>query len=134
MNIYKAFQTDTTAEIEGKYFNIDGLGDAEFLLAYQGNPEFKRLNAELLRPYRVEISTGTLSQEKQDEILIECFSKKIVLGWKNVEDDAGNPLEYSPDKAAELLTALPHLLKRIYALSVNWENFRVADKELAIKN
>jgi len=134
VDIYKAFKTDQEAERLGKWFSIDPWGDSEFLLAYQGNPEFKQYHAELLRPYRVELSAGTMSEETREEIETKALSEKIVLGWKNVQNGTGEEIPYSPEKAAELLRALPHLRRRIWTLTVNWENFREADKEAAIKN
>lgn len=134
MNIFKVFKTDEEAERTGKWFPIDPFGDTEFLLAYQGNPEFKRYNAELMRPYRVEISAGTMSEDKRAELLIDALSKKIILGWKNLHDQDNNEIPYSTEKAAELLRALPHLREQIFIITVNWENFKMADRAAAVKN
>ena len=38
-----------------------------------------------------------------EEISIEAMAHHVLLGWKDIEDDDGNPLEYSPETALELL-------------------------------
>lgn len=131
MDIFKVFETDIKAEVEGKWFSLFG---AEFLIAHQGNSAFEQYNAELLRPYRVEISSGTFSREKRQELMIQAFAKKILLGWKNVMDQDGNEIQYSEAQAAKLMTVLPHFAQQIFILSANWEFFRKADNEAALKN
>ena len=46
---------------------------------------------------------GDIPDELIDEVTNRCVAKTVLLGWRNLEDDDGNPIEYSHEKALELL-------------------------------
>jgi hypothetical protein len=69
------------------------------------NAAFKRLNAGERRATGAQITPDMVVTSRAE--LIELYAKYVIVGWRNVTDtDTGQPVEFSPDGAQELLAAL----------------------------
>lgn len=96
-----AFKTDRTRETQGVWVPIgDG---ARLLIARLNNEHYKQVFLNVSRPFKTQVRTGTINEEQAEEILRECYSKAILLGWDGLQDDEGNDIPYSQEKAYELL-------------------------------
>ena len=80
--------------------------DVEFLVARAGSSEFDARVREL----SLQEMEGTtfkdfeaLPEEVQKRIVCRAFSEYVFLGWKNLENDDGSPMEWSPEAAFDIL-------------------------------
>ena len=73
------------------------------LIARLNNPGFQAFIREATRDHTKEIRDGNFENDKMEAISIEAMAKHVLLGWKDIEDDDGSPLEYSSETALELL-------------------------------
>jgi hypothetical protein len=59
------------------------------------------------------------------------FAKFIIVGWANVTDDTGLAVSFSPDKARELLDALPDwIFDELRRFCLNVTNFVTSDVDV----
>lgn len=114
MNLFKQFATDPRAEKEGVRFEIGVNSKGEtiaFQIARAGGQNTRYLKAveAKTKPYRMQIQAGTLDNELAAKLMREVFAESVVIGWDGVEDENGQPLQYSPEAAATLFEQLPEL-------------------------
>lgn len=129
MNLFKQFATDPRAEKEGVRFEIGVNGKGEtiaFQIARAGgaNIRYAKSVEAKTKPYRMQIQAGTLDNELAAKLMREVFAESVVIGWEGVEDEAGNPLDYSPEVAATLFEQLPELYALLQEQSQNVALYR----------
>lgn len=73
------------------------------LVARLNNTGFQAAIRELTTPHTKEIRSGKISDAKMEELSRKAMATHVLLDWKNIEDDDGAPLEYTPEMAFELL-------------------------------
>lgn len=97
---------DTTAEIEGHW--VDWKYGIRFLIARMNTPEFQERMRELSQPHldvvRADDGESPEAKAKIEELTRQTISEMVLLGWENIEDDDGKPVEYTQEKALEYLT------------------------------
>lgn len=115
MSLYSQFKTDATIEKEGIFVeygaNSKGL-PIRFRVARAGgaNSNFKKSFEKHSLPFRHLMRANKLDEETSMRITRLVFIESVLLGWENVEDKAGEPLEFSAANANMLFTDLPGLL------------------------
>lgn len=128
MNLYKHFKTDENKEagegIELKY------GDSSITIHRAGgsNAKFRKQNDANLRKYGRDIDLGTLDDETDRKIMVDLYVDTVIIGWKNITDENGNPLEYNRENVVKLLNDLPELFADIRRVATNVAFFK--EKEL----
>lgn len=131
MDLFKAFATDTTAEIEGV---IVEYGDAKLKIARRGNPAHQKLMTKLLKQNKIVLdSKGDAAEKAAKEIMARAISKTILLGWEGVEYK-GKPLPYTQEKAYELLLAHNDFRDFVHEASDDMERFKVDKEDDDVKN
>lgn len=110
----------------------------ELLIARRGNDRFnKALQTEMegkLADIRRETQENDGVSEIQRDCTVRAVSEAILLDWKNIEDDDGNPIEYSPAEAYKLLSdpTLADLYDFVLICSNDADRYRArVDKETA---
>ena len=98
---FKGFQTDATKEAEGVWIPV--VEDLQLLIARMNNPKFEEAVRKLSKPHLRQIRRGTFSSDREKEIVQRALANHVLLGWKNLEDNDDKPIEYSKEKAYELL-------------------------------
>jgi len=99
----REFKADLTKEAEGIWNTYTGT-DVECLIARVGNPEFQRARRRALKDAKVKAAaSGQLTEAQSKDAMAPTVARFILLGWKNIEDDDGNAIEYSVDAAVKLL-------------------------------
>jgi hypothetical protein len=78
-------------------------GDMDLLIAASNNKKYKDMIRKEIKPYERALRTNTLSDKVFTEIQDKCVAKHILLGWRNMQDDEGQEIPYSYDKALEIL-------------------------------
>ncbi len=126
-NWHATYNTDTDKEIQG----VDvPLGEGFVIrVARVGNKRAAKLFQELASAPDVAMArrAGALTEEKEREIMMEVYSKTILVGWSGLTDN-GKEVPYSPEKAKELL-AVPDFLRVVQDFAQTQENFRRASIE-----
>ncbi|MCC7271406.1 MAG: hypothetical protein IT561_01980 [Alphaproteobacteria bacterium] len=94
-------KTEPRAESEGVAVEI--LPGLVVTVRSTATPAYRNAQARLLRPLARVVAAGMpIPAEKQDEITARLLAEEIVAGWQGVADDAGQPIPFSPERAAEI--------------------------------
>ena len=88
MDFSKRYKTDKDAESEGVWEDCgEGL---RVKVARANNPHHQRVIENMMRPYRRQISNGSLSNEKMTEITVKAMAECLLIDWEGVEIDGKN--------------------------------------------
>lgn len=97
---------------------------ARLRVARQGNPRAKAFWRRAKEPYRRVIrQTGDLPEEVAQKLLVEMMANTILVDWADIESD-GEPVEYSPDAAHELLSASEEFRALVLEISGDLQVYR----------
>lgn len=69
-----------------------------------GNPRYQKVLRQLLKPYERQLKANTLDDDVFEDQVTKAYVEAVLLGWKGLEDDEGNEITYSKDKAYEILS------------------------------
>ena len=97
------FRSDTALEAEGVW--VEYAAGIEFKIARLNNPAYRKCLRKLLRPEVRRARSKRLDDDRADELTLKAMARHVLVGWKNIENDDGVPIEYSPEKAFEILSA-----------------------------
>jgi hypothetical protein len=119
---------DTTKSEDGVWIEF-GAG-FELLIARANNAAFKAELARLVKPYQREIAREGMSSRHATDAHTKAQAKCVVLNWRGLEDEDGEPIPYSPEKAFEILSdpRYPELKEFVDIESNNLDNFRAEDQ------
>lgn len=92
--------TDISLETEGTW--VPYLEDIELRIARSSNPEFQAWCRRALRPHRKR--AGKIKEKEMRAITVEGWARFILKGWRNLQDELGKEIQYSWEKAVELLS------------------------------
>jgi len=113
-------------ETEGSEFIYRG---NVLIVARSGNTKFKKLFRELMKPFKEEFDSGRMSEDQSNELMIECVSQTILVGWKKFKDVTGKEHTYSQKNAKELLTDDKDVYDEIIKFSENIDNYLTESNE-----
>jgi len=107
-----------------------------FKIARMDNAEYIKYLKTLIEPHLKEMRAGSFDAEKRLDLTKQAAAKCILVGWKNVEDEAGKPIPYSPENALELFRKpeLVDLYDFIINESTSAARYRQETKKESIKN
>lgn len=116
-------KTDLTDEIEGRWFDIEGVFRAK--LARFANKEHAKSIKELMRPIEKGIRIpGKDDAEKIHEAVCRAMANCVLLDWEGMTE-GGKELPYSKNKAYELLRDVDDFKEILISICQNKENFRL---------
>lgn len=92
-------RVDAEAERTGRWVSWDH--GIQLRIARMNTPAFQERMRELSQPNIEKIRDG--DKDLIRAVTIECVAECVLLDWKGLED-GGEPLEYSKEKAVELLS------------------------------
>ena len=116
-------------ETEGSEFIYRG---NVLMVARSGNTNFKKLFRELMKPFKEEFDSGRMSESQSNELMIECVSQTILVGWKKFKDITGKEYDYSHKNSKDLLTDDDDVYDSIIAFSEDINNY-LTDVDEALK-
>ena len=139
MSLYAQFKTDKNVEKTGiilEYGFNSKKQPIQIRIARAGgaNEHYSKLLEAKIKPYRRQIQNETLDNAIAEKITKEVYAQSVILGWENVEDEKGNPIEFNVDNCVKLLTDLPDLWSDIQAQSTRAALFRADILEADAKN
>lgn len=139
--LHKQFKTNPAKESEGVEIefpeaqNDDG-SIPTFIISRMGksNKAYSKSLEAATRPYRRQVELGTMKNEVAEGLFMGVFVDTILRGWKNVQDENGQPIAYSKDAATALLNELPDVYERLQEEAKLSANFRDSALEAEAKN
>lgn len=148
MSLRKTFKTDTKAEVEGVWIEVDmnefNNQPVEIHISRmsKANKRYtKRLEA-VTRPHQSAIQNESLDNELANKMMREVFVDTILLGWRNLpksdltgrDEDKGELLEFNRANALALFTELPDCYDDWEERAKKAASFREAAAEDEAKN
>ena len=134
MNPYQLFATDKQAETEHGIILDYGTFRMRILRAGGSNRKFIETLNRRLKPYRRQIENDTMDSDMAQRIMAEVYADTVIIGWDEVPDAEGSPLEYCRNNVIKLLTDLPELFRDIQEQAGKAALFRAAEREDEQKN
>jgi hypothetical protein len=134
MNLKKHFGSNPKKETQGTW--VDVAEGVKILVARINNPRYTMRLMELQRPNWKQYRRGNVDLVKEAEMHTRVIAETILLGWVGLTDDKGEPVEYSVDKAIEILSdpELHDFRDFVVEESQRMSNFRDIELEEAAKN
>lgn len=137
--IYAQYKTDPKVEQEGVVLEL-GLNQrgemAALRIARAGgaNVAFSKLVEQKLKPHKRAVQTDSLDKAVADNIMKDVYASTVVVGWENMEDENGEPLEFTKDNVLKVLNDLPDLWADVQATSLKASLYREQVREADAKN
>lgn len=102
MTRLRAIRQDIDRAAEGEWEKFgEGI---EFLIAGTASPAYQEALRQLMRPHVRDVRRGSIEPAVVEEVTIRAAAQTLLLDWRNIEDDDGNDLSYSSDKAYEIMS------------------------------
>ncbi len=126
-------RVDTDKAQNGVWKDWNGIG---LLIARIHTPHYQEVLQRHIEPVLHIVSENGNSCSEAQEATNRAISEAVLLDWRNLEGDDGEPLEYSPEKAYELLTdpELVDLHDFVIIAANSRENYRRVELEKTAKN
>ena len=139
MSLYAQFGTDKNLECTGillQYGQNSQGKDICIRIARAGgsNKQYQKRMEALVKPYRRQIQNETISNDLMEKLVQQAFAETVVLGWENVEDKDGKPMEFTVDNCLNLFKDLPDLFKDIQDQAQRSALFKAEVLETEAKN
>ena len=134
MGSLSKFRMDKDKSVEGVWVTFGA--DIELKIARMHNPDFNRYYAEISEPYLSQIRKRTADKVTTADLMKDAVAHCIIKGWKNMEDDKGKTINYSPEKALEIISDEANVIFYDFILDVanSVHLFFEQQKEAAVKN
>jgi len=80
---------------------VDYAEGIKLCIAGINNTAYKKKRNLLMKPYLKQVRSKALTSDEVLEIIKPAVAEHLLVGWKNLEDENGAPIAYSPEKALE---------------------------------
>lgn len=131
-NLYDLFYADESLKNNGRWIDYEKWG-VSFKIASLDSKEYKKALKDLLRS--LSVGSGSLlkyrSDEQNERMLLDLFSKHIVKDWRGVTDENGEELPYSSESVKKIMTDLPELYKELYSIASDVSTFVLGKQKAA---
>jgi hypothetical protein len=125
-------KVDAKKESEGVWVDVaEGL---RLLVASGDSQAYRKYRNKLLKPYLHRVRSRTMSVEDMEKVTRQAMARHVLLGWENLDDDEGNPIPYSREKALEILTESREVFNIVGDFANDQAMFRADLQEDAGKN
>lgn len=108
----------------------------ELKIARLGNPNYRAYMRKIGRPHKAQLRHGLMDDDKLEMLSKEALAHTVLLDWRNVEDDNGTPIQYTPERGLELFEDPEYA--DLYSFVVDFantaENYRNQEMQEAVKN
>ena len=129
LSIFELFETDKTAEEEGKWFDTFGPEISLKIRRYSSKiarDGHNKLYSPVLKVYK---TIDKVPENIGTDLTAKHLARYVVADWKGVYDRSGEEIAFSPEAAETLFSALPDFAKEVLLTSINMDNYRAANVE-----
>ena len=123
---------DKSKEEEGVWQDI-GEG-AKLLVARSGNNKYQDFLRQQIKPHQNRLRRNSLPDDVLEDITLRAMAKFILLGWSGILDDDEKEIEYSEEKAKELMRDFPEFKDIVSSLASDFESFKLEQEEEILGN
>jgi hypothetical protein len=116
MDIKKSFGLDADAANHGKWFDLEDGGRVK--VAKFNNPLHRAEITRLQKPHLATLRSGVDTTDLVNDITVKAMARHILVGWDGLTLDGEN-IDYSPEKAEELLKSFPEFREAVAAISID---------------
>lgn len=139
MDVYAAFGSNKTKEIEGVVFYLDLEKTAWVKLARYNNPKMREFTRQKMLSdptyRRAARGSGANAGEMIDHLTMEAIVETVILDWGGLRERGSKKLiPYSKENAARLCADLPDFLDFVSDACQNLAAYQDADEEDAEGN
>lgn len=141
--IFKAFKTSAQAEQNGVPVEfVDAINDdgtiPTIYVRHNGSKYTTTYQSALEAAYkpfkrRVEANEPA-AKTAWTEKVNDLFCDYMITSWENILDENNQPIEFTQDNVRLVMRALPELLGRVVAASIDFDRFRESELKEAAKN
>lgn len=97
---------------------------AEILVAKSGNTKHRKFVQQARKPYRsYELAGKDLPEDIARKIGIEATARCILLGWRGIIDDDGQPIPFNHENAVQALS-IEGFMSRVLGFAGDEQLFR----------
>lgn len=83
---------------------VDYAAGIKLCIASINSSQYKKYRSRLLKPYLRQVRSKAMTADEILDVLKPAAAKYLLIDWQNIEDEEGNTIQYSPDKALEFFT------------------------------
>lgn len=138
MSLYKRFETSKKLATEGAplHFPKNDNGTVPTLFIARAHSSNQLHAAAVKDVYTPEVIKGLENMPDDDvaQMTIEVFLRGSLMGWENIEDRDGAPLEFSKENARQFFTDLPEVFEIAQRFATNLSNYLKVAEDNAVKN
>ena len=117
MGSLSQFRLDNDKSTEGIWRKF-GAG-IEVKIARMHNPDFNKYYEEIRGPHLSQIRSRSIDMETSVDLMKRAVARWIIRDWKNLEDEKGKAIKYSPEKAYEIISDPANVLFYDFILDVS---------------
>lgn len=121
MDLFTAFKTDETKELEGVWIALDG--KSRIKVARINNPRYREALRKQAGRFKGPLQAQTLSDEAKDGMFNDLLAETILLDWEGMTSQ-GQPFPYSRENAKSVLTDMKDFRDLVMSFAGDIENFR----------
>ena len=125
------FKVDADKETKGVWCDVGE--DLRLLIAGADNAEYRKYRDHLLQQV-ARHARSKQAAEKIEDITMRAMARHVLLGWENLDDDNGEPIPYSHEKALGVLRESRELYTIVAGYANDQALFRAEELEDAEKN
>lgn len=126
------FKTNEQREQEGVW--EDAGGGLRLKVARLGNLRYEEYLRQTGKPYARQMRHGTVDNKVLEDLIRQAMARHVLLDWENLDDEQGNPIPYSHEKALELLTKYRDFHQMVLEIAQDARLFKEQDLEEARGN
>lgn len=152
MDINKTFAVDEEKELKGVWRALltpdEELTDAKVKVARINNPIFKQVQKRLFLEKGTRLTRLQNKQKRKEitpqqetelngiltDISLKCLVEGCLLDWENIQGEDGEPIEFTKEKALEILQNFPVLVEQITEMASDMGSYRKEELEESEKN
>ena len=117
--------TRTVDTVTEEYFGV------QLKIGRSNAPEFLSKLRRLTKPYKRQIDSNSLPDDKSRELFCEAMAGTVLLGWSGLEVD-GKPIPYTEATAKELLLNDPDCREFVSQIAGSLDRF-LEDEQQALE-
>lgn len=131
-SVFDYFDTDKTAEEQGKWFHDIRLG-MNFKMRRLSSKAAQEIyqKAQLRYSRRARNWKGEFSADDNYKIMLETMAYGVITDWsgKAMRGRDDKPIPFTADAAFQLLSKVPHLFEELLHIASKLDSFRVEDQK-----
>lgn len=127
-------KTDVDKETTGVW--VDYVLGIRLKIGRAKNAKFQELLRDLIEPNKKKIREDKLDFVDFSKLMVKAHARTILLGWENIEDKDGKPIQYSAKQAEKFLSdpELKDFYEFVVAISENADQYAKEVLEESAKN